>query len=296
MKININQLDTEKINTDTINIDMASSLEITKFFNNEDKTVAFSVEKQLPNIAKVIDIAYDTLSNKGRLIYLGAGNSGRLAAGDACECVPTFGVSDDVVLYVLAGGHKSLLKANEGAEDCFTHGIDDLKSVHLNSNDFVVGLSASGRTPYVQGGLEYANSLGCKTASIVCSKNSIVSHHVDVRIELLVGPEVITGSTRLKAGTAQKMVLNMISSGVMIRLGKVYKNYMIDVSVNNAKLFERGKKIIKDITNVSDEEAERYLNKSQGKVKNAVLMIIKNVSYKESLKLLDGEPKIHKHI
>lgn len=292
--LDINQLDTEQTNMNTISLDISNSLEIVRMFNNEDKKVAIAVEKNLNSISQIIDIATDTLKCNGRIVYLGAGNSGRLAAGDACECVPTFGVDPNTIIYVIAGGKNALLYANEGAEDNSDQSIRDLKNIDLNQQDFVIGLSASGRTPYVKSGLAFAQSLGCKTASISCSKNSIISQGVDISVEILVGPEAITGSTRLKAGTAQKMVLNMISSGTMIQLGKVYKNHMIDVSVKNDKLYERGKKIIKDITGVSDNIAHDYLQKSHGKVKHAILMIKKNISYEESLRLLEQEPSIRK--
>ncbi|MEG0452083.1 MAG: N-acetylmuramic acid 6-phosphate etherase [Coprobacillus sp.] len=296
MKVNINQLDTEKINLKTINIDNADALEIARLFNDEDKQVAYAVEKQLDQIAQVIDIAAQTIQNDGRIVYIGAGNSGRLAAGDACECIPTFGVEENVVIYILAGGPNALIKADEKAEDSLEQGIEDLKQANLTSKDLVIGLSASGRTPYTKAGLDYAKSIGCQTVSIACSHNAIISQNTDICIEILVGQEAITGSTRLKAGTAQKMVLNIISSGAMIKLGKVYKNYMVDVSVKNAKLFERGKKIIKEVTNVSDETAEFYLNESHGKVKNAIVMINKSISYEESVKLLKENAHIGKII
>lgn len=261
LKININKIDTEKINPDTTTIDQCSSLEIANMLNYEDQKVAQAVKNQLPQIAKIIDIATTTLENHGRIVYIGAGNSGRLAAGDACECIPTFGIAPNTVIYVLAGGKNALLEANEGAEDSEEHAIIDLKEVNLEEKDFVIGLSASGRTPYVKSGLIYAHSLNCQTASIACSQDSVISQYADINIEVSVGPEAITGSTRLKAGTAQKMILNMISTGAMIRTGKIYKNYMIDVSIKNDKLFERAKKIIKEITHISDKDAEKYLEK-----------------------------------
>lgn len=296
LEININQIDTEKVNKDTESIDLCSSLEIARLFNQEDSKIANAVCNQLPQIAKIIDIAALTLNNKGRIIYLGAGNSGRLAAGDACECVPTFGVEPNTIICVLAGGNDSLYKANEGAEDDSNQSIIDLKAVNINENDFIIGLSASGRTPYVKSGLKYARNIGCKTASITCSHNSSISKYADVPVEVLVGPEAITGSTRLKAGTAQKMILNMISSGAMIKIGKIYKNYMVDVSIKNDKLHERAKKIIKEITHISDNEADYYLKKSHGKVKIAILMIEKNISYEKCLELLTIEPHLRKHI
>lgn len=291
-KVDLNLLDTEKINTNTVEIHSKSSVEIARLINNEDKKVALAVEEEIESIAKIIDIGEATLKNNGRIIYLGAGNSGRIAAGDACECVPTFGVDTNTVISVLAGGPSALISANEGAEDNFEQGANDLKGIQLQENDFVIGLSASGRTPYVLGGLDYARKLRCKTASIACSRNSEISNGVDIGVEIIVGPEAITGSTRMKAGTAQKMVVNMISTGTMIRIGKVYKNYMVDVSVKNKKLFERGKKIIREVTNVTDEISEEYLKRSNGKVKLAILMILKGISLEECEKLIEEEPNL----
>lgn len=291
-KIDLNILDTEKVNINTVEIYSKNSLEIVKLINDEDKKVALAVEEQLESIAKIIDLGEVALKNNGRIIYLGAGNSGRIAAGDACECVPTFGVDANTVVAVLAGGSSALIHANEGAEDSFDNGAIDLEKIQLQKNDLVIGLSASGRTPYVLGGLAYAREIGCKTASIACSRNSEISNGVDVSVEIIVGPEAITGSTRMKAGTAQKMVVNMISTGTMIRVGKVYKNYMVDVSVKNKKLFERGKKIIKEVTNTTDEVAEDYLKKSDGKVKLAILMILRGLSLEECEKLVEKESNI----
>lgn len=296
MEININQIDTEKINMNTISIDNCNSLEIAHLFNQEDAKIADAIKECLPQIAQIIDIASATLKNKGRIIYIGAGNSGRLAAGDACECVPTFSVDPNTVLFVLAGGHNALISAQESIEDSVDEPIINLQEVHLNPKDFVIGLSASGRTPYVKSGLDYAKKMGCKTAAIACSSNAIISNNVDVAIEVLVGPEAITGSTRLKAGTAQKMILNMISSGAMIKNGKIYKNYMVDVKITNEKLYERAKKIIKEITLVSDDIASEYLKKSHGQVKPAILMLKKNISYEESMKLLEKDPRLGQHI
>lgn len=284
--INLSKLDTEGINSNTIDIDSATSLEIVKMMNAEDKKVAIAVDLVSEDIAKVIDMAREALGNNGRIIYLGAGNSGRTAAGDACECVPTFGVNSNTVVAVVAGGSTALVSANEGAEDNYEQGALDLQVINLEAKDIVIGLSASGRTPYVIGGLKYAQSIGCKTTSISCCKNSEISHGVDVNVEIIVGPEAITGSTRLKAGTAQKMVVNMISTGSMIGIGKVYKNYMVDVSVKNKKLHQRGKNIIKACTSVTDIIAEEYLEKSEGNVKVAIIMILKGITFEESENLL----------
>lgn len=295
-KVNLSFLDTEKINEATSEIHSKNSLEILKLINNEDMKVANIVGSKLDDVARIVDIGVTTLENKGRIIYLGAGNSGRIAAGDACECIPTFGVDSNTIVAVIAGGDNAIIRADEGAEDNSTQACEDLKGKKLNKNDFVIGLSASGRTPYVLGGLEFARKIGCKTAAIACSKNSEISIGVDVAVEIVVGAEVIMGSTRMKAGTAQKMVVNMISSGVMIKIGKVYKNYMIDVSVKNKKLFERGKKIIKEVTDSTDKVAEEYLLKSKGSVKLAILMILKEESLENCLRLVESEPNICKLI
>lgn len=294
--MNINKLDTEQRNPNTDSIDQCNTLDIVIQFNKEDSTVADNIQEELPKIANIIDLGYQTLKNNGRIIYLGAGNSGRMAACDACECIPTFGIEPNTILCVIAGGDQALHTAIEGSEDDTDQCINDLNQVNLSSKDLVIGLSASGRTPYVKHGLIYATKLGCQTASISCSFNSEISEITDISVEIPVGPEIITGSTRLKAGTAQKMILNMISSGVMIKMGKVYKNYMVDVSIKNKKLFERAKKIIMEVTGVSASKAEKTLSQSNGNVKNAILMITKNISYEESIELIHRDPYLRNHI
>ena len=246
--------------------------------NNEDKKVAEAVEKELPQIAEAIDGIVDRIHKGGRLIYMGAGTSGRLGILDASECPPTYGVSEELVQGLIAGGHEAIFRAKEGAEDSKELAVNDLKDKDLNSNDIVVGLAASGRTPYVIGGLEYANQIGALTISITCNKDSDVSKTSKIAISPVVGAEVITGSTRLKAGTAQKLVLNMLSTGTMIKLGKVYGNLMVDVRATNEKLVERAKRIVCEATNVSTEEATKYLEETKFDVKLAIFMILSGLN------------------
>ncbi|SHE37852.1 N-acetylmuramic acid 6-phosphate etherase [Clostridium fallax] len=284
--IDLNKLTTEKRNKNTLNIDRVSTLEMVKIINKEDGKVAKAIESQLDKIAKGIDTIVEKINLGGRLIYMGAGTSGRLGILDASECPPTFGVSEELVQGIIAGGTEAIFRAKEGAEDSKEKAVIDLKGKGLNKNDVVIGLAASGRTPYVIGGLEYANSLGCYTMSISCNENSEVSKFSKTAIEVIVGPEVITGSTRLKAGTAQKMVLNMLSTGVMIRLGKVYSNLMIDVKATNKKLIERTKKIVIEATGVDKEKAEKILKETDYNVKLTILMILLEISKEEAIKKL----------
>ncbi|MEG0541557.1 MAG: N-acetylmuramic acid 6-phosphate etherase, partial [Angelakisella sp.] len=229
MNLDLNVLETEQRNQATLDIDTMSTIEVLHVINQEDQSVALSVSKVLPSIANLIDEAYERMKRGGRIIYIGAGTSGRLGVLDASECPPTYGVEPTVVQGIIAGGFGALLKAKEGAEDDLLLAQSDLKSLNLNENDTVIGLAASGRTPYVIGGLRYANEVGAYTAAISCVNNAKISAHARTKIEAVVGPEVITGSTRMKAGTAQKLILNMVSTSLMIKYGKVYKNLMIDV-------------------------------------------------------------------
>ena len=258
-----------------------STLDMIKLINKEDHKVAEAVKEDVENIAKAVDLIYGRLIRGGRLIYVGAGNSGRLGVLDACECPPTFGVEPGVVVGVLAGGRNATVYAQEGSEDFEELSIEELKKLGLNENDAVVALSASGRTPYAKGALKYAKEVGAAHIAVSCSRNAELSKFGEVAIE------VVTGSTRLKAGTAQKMILNMLSTGSMIKSGKVYGNYMVDVRAGNHKLVERSKKIIVDCTGVSREEAEKYLEISEGKVKLAVFMILSQLNKEESIKVLE---------
>lgn len=277
-KLGLSNLTTESRNQNTLDIDKVSTIEMVRKINNEDKKVAEAVEKELPQIAEAIDGIVDRIHKSGRLIYMGAGTSGRLGILDASECPPTYGVSEELVQGLIAGGHEAIFRAKEGAEDSKELAVNDLKDKDLNSNDIVVGLAASGRTPYVIGGLEYANQIGALTISITCNKDSDVSKTSKIAISPVVGAEVITGSTRLKAGTAQKLVLNMLSTGTMIKLGKVYGNLMVDVRATNEKLVERAKRIVCEATNVSTEEATKYLEETKFDVKLAIFMILSGLN------------------
>ena len=287
VKVDLGKLDTERVNENTKNIDKFSTLDMIKLINKEDHKVAEAVKEDVENIAKAVDLIYGRLIRGGRLIYVGAGNSGRLGVLDACECPPTFGVEPGVVVGVLAGGRNATVYAQEGSEDFEELSIEELKKLGLNENDAVVALSASGRTPYAKGALKYAKEVGAAHIAVSCSRNAELSKFGEVAIEVVTGAEVITGSTRLKAGTAQKMILNMLSTGSMIKSCKVYGNYMVDVRAGNHKLVERSKKIIVDCTGVSREEAEKYLEISEGKVKLAVFMILSQLNKEESIKVLE---------
>ncbi|RKD32253.1 N-acetylmuramic acid 6-phosphate etherase [Thermohalobacter berrensis] len=281
------KLTTESRNPNTLNIDTMSTHEIVTAINEEDKKVAYAVEKAKEKIAEAIDLITERLSKGGRLFYVGAGTSGRLGIVDASECPPTFGVSHELVQGVIAGGNEAIFKATEGAEDNKELGKEDLKNRGLNNKDVVCGIAASGRTPYVIGALEYAKELGALTVSITMNSESKISKMVDVPISIEVGPEVITGSTRMKAGTAQKMILNMLSTGTMIKLGKVYSNLMVDVKVSNEKLFNRAKRIIMITTGVDEDKAEEMLKRSNNNVKLAIMMIKTGLEKEEAERLLN---------
>lgn len=278
----LEKLTTESRNENTLNIDKVSTLEMVKIINNEDKKVAFAVENELENIAKAIDEIVDRINRGGRLIYIGAGTSGRLGILDASECPPTYGVSEELVQGIIAGGKEAIFRAKEGAEDSEELAITDLKDKSLGENDVVVGLAASGRTPYVIGGLKYANDIGALTISVTCNGDSEVSKVAQISIAPVVGAEVVTGSTRLKAGTAQKLVLNMLSTGTMIKLGKVYGNLMVDVKATNEKLVERAKRIVCEATGVERGQAEKTLKETNFDVKLAIFMILSGLNINEA--------------
>ena len=285
----LEKLTTESRNENTLNIDKVSTLEMVKIINNEDKKVAFAVENELENIAKAIDGIVDRINRGGRLIYIGAGTSGRLGILDASECPPTYGVSEELVQGIIAGGKEAIFRAKEGAEDSEELAITDLKDKSLSENDVIVGLAASGRTPYVIGGLKYANDIGALTISVTCNGDSEVSKVAQISIAPIVGAEVVTGSTRLKAGTAQKLVLNMISTGTMIKLGKVYGNLMVDVKATNEKLVERAKRIVCEATGVERGQAEKTLKETNFDVKLAIFMIL------SGLNINDAKEKLSKN-
>ena len=286
MNVNIRKITTETRNPNTLDIDRVSTIEIVKKINNEDKTVAYAVEKVIPEIAKCVDMVYETFMNDGRLIYMGAGTSGRIGLVDAVECKPTYGVSPEMVQCLMAGGLPAMVQAVEGAEDSRTMAVEDLKRINLTNKDIVIGIAASGRTPYVLGGVEYARSIGAKTASISTSQNTILSSMVDCPIEAVTGAEPITGSTRMKSGTAQKMICNIISTSAMVKMGKVYGNLMIDVQATNEKLVARAVSILKEITALDDAAAKAAYDK-YGSVKKAMLGVLAGIEPDEVNKILD---------
>lgn len=284
---NLSKLTTEMRNEGSMNIDSMSTFEILATINNEDMTVAHSVQKVLPEVSKTVDVVCRSIRLGGRLFYVGAGTSGRLGILDAVECPPTFSTHPDVVQAVMAGGLPAIEKAVEGAEDDQELGANDLAARHLTKLDVVIGIAASGRTPYVIGALKYARSIGAATVSLCSNEESEISAYADISIEVVTGPEVITGSTRMKAATAHKLILNMITTATMIKVGKVYENLMVDLKVSNHKLMERAKNIVTTITGVSYSTAEQTLEKTQYQVKPAIVMIKTGVSFAEANTLLE---------
>lgn len=277
---------TEKRNENTMTIDDMSTLDILKVINDEDKQVANSVEQVLPDVHKTIDMVYDALSQGGRLFYVGAGTSGRIGILDAVECPPTFSTPPDLVQAVMAGGNGAFMKAVEGAEDSEDLGAKDIQKRDVTEIDVVIGIAASGRTPYVTGALKYAQKIGAATVSLSSNKNSQISKYADVKIDVITGPEVLTGSTRMKAASAHKLILNMITTTTMIKIGKVYENLMVDLKVSNYKLKERAKNIIHTITAVSSERAEVVLEDANLEVKPAIVMIKADVDYEKAKQLI----------
>lgn len=269
MSVDLSKIKTEQRNENSKNIDLLSTKEMLKIINKEDQKVAFAVEGALDQIEKLVDNVVEVFNNDGRLIYMGAGTSGRVGIVDAVECRPTFGVPHEMVQCLMAGGQNAFVQAVEGAEDNKEMAVEDLKNINLSEKDIVIGIAASGRTPYVIGGIEYAISVGAKTGCIVTSPNSPLASIVNFPVEAITGEEVITGSTRLKSGTAQKMICNMISTASMIKIGHVYQNLMIDVLPTNEKLVSRAINIIVELTGMNKEEAKEYYEK-YGNVKNAL--------------------------
>lgn len=272
--VDLSNLATEERNPATMHLDEMTPLEIVTAMNREDYHVVDAVGKVLPEIMKTVVWCTESLKNGGRIIYIGAGTSGRLGLLDAVECPPTFGVSHDMVIGLLAGGHKAFVKAVEGAEDSCSLGEDDLKDIGVNAKDIVIGLAASGRTPYVIHALRYARKIGCRTVAVACNRDSVVGQAADLAIEPMPGPEVLTGSTRLKSGTAQKMILNMISTGSMIGIGKAYQNLMVDMMQTNEKLVTRAENIVMAATECTREAAKDALQQANGSAKVAVTMIL----------------------
>ncbi|KGL38652.1 N-acetylmuramic acid 6-phosphate etherase [Listeria sp. SHR_NRA_18] len=287
----LENLSTEKRNEKTTSLDTLTVKEALQIMNEEDAKVPVAIAANLASIETVINGVIESFKKGGRLVYIGAGTSGRLGVLDAAECVPTFGVPATMVVGLIAGGEKAFLKAVEGAEDSAILGKEDLQGIALTVNDYVLGIAASGRTPYVIGALDYAKEIGAKTGALSCNTNAAISKHADTAIEVDCGPEILTGSTRLKAGTAQKLVLNMISTVSMIGIGKVYKNLMVDVMPTNEKLVERSKRIIMEATECDYETAEKHFELAGQHVKPAIVMILTNTDLAtatEKLAAADG--------
>lgn len=282
----LEKLLTEKRNPRSMALDQMSNLEIITLMNQEDYQVIETIKKNTESIDQVIEDVVAVFKNGGRLFYIGAGTSGRLGILDAVECVPTFSTNPEMVQGLIAGGVTALTEAVEGSEDSLSLAEADLRQVGLSEKDYVLGISASGRTPYVIGGLNYAKQVGAKTGALSCNSPAEISQYAEQKIELPVGPEVLTGSTRLKAGTAQKLVLNMISTISMIRLGKVFNNLMVDVKPTNKKLVERSKRIIMEATGVSAEVAEEYYREADQNVKLAIMQILTGTDVATASKLL----------
>lgn len=278
----LSHLVSEGRNPDTMDIDLLSSQDIVQRLNQQDKLVPLAVEKVLPEIALAVEKITHAFRQGGRLVYLGAGTSGRLGVLDASECPPTFGVSPHMVIGLIAGGRDAMFTAQEGAEDSPLLGEDDLKSIGFTSNDVLVGIAASGRTPYVIGALEYANHLGAVTVALSCNPDSPIAQLASIAISPVVGPEALTGSTRLKSGTAQKLVLNMLTTASMIRLGKSYQNLMVDVKATNKKLVARAVRIVMQATDCDRRTAETLLAESENNAKVAILMHLTGVGAQQA--------------
>ncbi len=283
----LQRLATEQRNPRSMGIDLAETEEILRIINAEDHLVPDAVEKEIPYIAEAVDIVVDAFKRGGRLIYVGAGTSGRLGIVDASECPPTFGTPPEMVHGLIAGGREAVFRSQEGAEDVEEHGARDLKGVNLAPPDVVCGIAASRRTPYVVGAIRYARGIGCKTLYVTCNPRSEFDLDVDVAICPVVGPEVIMGSTRMKSGTAQKLVLNMLTTASMVRLGKVYENMMIDLQMTSQKLVERSKRIVMTVTGVDYKRAEEVLARADGHVKTALVMILADVDAVEARRRID---------
>jgi N-acetylmuramic acid 6-phosphate etherase len=272
--IALDALVSEQQNPDTLDIDLLSSIDIVSKINQQDHQVSQAISRVIPVIAETVDKIVNAFKNGGRLVYMGAGTSGRLGVLDAVECVPTFGIEDGMVIGLLAGGESAMFKAKEGIEDQQSSGADSVKGINLNENDVLVGIAASGRTPYVIGGLKQAAEIGAVTVALSCNPDAEIADYADYVILPVVGPEPLTGSTRMKSGTAQKMVLNMLSTAAMIRIGKSYKNLMVDVKASNEKLYARGIRMVMLVTGVERSVAEQALSKSNMQVKVAILMLL----------------------
>lgn len=284
----ISKLMTEQVNDRSKDIETQSISDILRYMNDENRKITDAIEQCIPEIEKVTAVVVQAFEKGGRLIYLGAGTSGRLGVLDASECPPTFGVSPEMVVGIIAGGDYALRNAIEGAEDDETLAAKQLRDLDLVKEDVVIGISASGRTPYVAAGLTYANEVGCFTGAISNSPNALISNIASVGIEAITGPEVVTGSTRMKAGTAQKIILNMITTTAMIQVGKIFKGYMVDVQPTNLKLKQRATNILANITHLSQEDARRVLEENDFDLKVAIISQIHHISAKEAEQLLQA--------
>lgn len=287
MSINLDNIGTELQNKNTMDIDKLSTLEMVRLINKEDQEVIHAVERATPEIADAVDAIYEVIVQGGRLIYIGAGTSGRIGVLDASEWLPTFGVGEESVIGLIAGGDYALRNPIESAEDSEDTVVDDLKAINFSDKDILCALASSGRTPYSIGGLKYAKELGAKTISLACVANSDLAKYADHPIEAVVGQEVVTGSTRMKSASAQKMVLNILSTAAMIKAGKVYGNLMVDVKPTNKKLVERAKSIIMNATSVDYARASELLEKSHDQVKYAIVMEKLDLSFEEAMKALE---------
>ena len=283
----LSTLITEQRNPNSMHVDSLSALEIVQLMNDEDKQVPLAIEKCLPQIAQAVECIVAAFQQGGRLVYIGAGTSGRLGVLDASECSPTFGVSPEMVKGIIAGGERALRHPIEGAEDSKAQAVVDLQTIHFSSKDVLVGIAASGRTPYVIGALEYAKSLGSVTVSIASNPNSAMANIVDIAIDTVVGPEVLTGSSRLKSGTAQKLVLNMLTTASMILMGKCYQNLMVDVQASNEKLKARAIRIVMQATDCDKALAEETLKQADQNAKLAIMMILSGLDRAQAEALLE---------
>ncbi|WP_323954067.1 N-acetylmuramic acid 6-phosphate etherase [Aeromonas hydrophila] len=282
MTIDLSSMITETRNPASVEIDQLPTLEMLRVINQEDQQVALAVSQLLPEITRAVDAIAAAFGKGGRLVYIGAGTSGRLGILDASECPPTYGVSAEQVVGLIAGGHKAILQAVENAEDDAELGTQDLKNIQFCANDVLVGIAASGRTPYVLGAMAHARTVGATVCSISCNPGSPLAQAADISMVAVVGPEIVTGSSRMKAGTAQKLILNMLSTGAMIRTGKVYGNLMVDVEATNAKLVERQKRIVMEATDCERAVAERALAQADNHCKTAIVMILAGLTADEA--------------
>ncbi len=273
----LSKLQSEAANPETHDLDQLTTLELVTKLNQQDQQVPVAISEILDEIARAVDLIAECIANRGRLIYIGAGTSGRLGVLDAVECVPTFSVKPDVVIGLLAGGKDAMFEAQEGSEDDPMKGQYDLQDIQLSARDILVGIAASGRTPYVIGGLNYARQIGAKTIAVSSNQNAEIAELADLALLPQVGPEPLAGSTRMKSGTAQKLILNILSTAAMVKLGKVYKNLMVDVKATNQKLRARGIRMVMQVTGVDESTAESTLLQADMKVKLAILMLLTDI-------------------